>query len=68
MLIQAALGSVANLAIIPMQDILELGSEARMNTPGTTVGNWKWRFQWHQLSHDQVARFSYLVSLFDRKS
>ncbi len=66
-LIQAALSSVANLAIIPMQDILELGSEARMNTPGTTVGNWKWRFQWSQLTQDQVARLSYLITLFDRK-
>ncbi len=66
-LIQAALGSVANLAIIPMQDILELGSEARMNTPGTTIGNWKWRFQWQQLSNDQVSRFKHLVSLFNRK-
>ena len=67
LLIQAALGSVANLAIIPMQDILELGSEARMNTPGTTIGNWKWRFQWQQLSNDQVSRFKHLVSLFNRK-
>ncbi|MEY3288349.1 MAG: 4-alpha-glucanotransferase [Pseudomonadota bacterium] len=65
-IIQAALGSVANLAIIPMQDILELGSEARMNTPGTTVGNWKWRFQWDQLSHDQAHRFAHLVTLFNR--
>jgi 4-alpha-glucanotransferase len=65
-LIQAALGSVANLAVIPMQDILELGSEARMNTPGTTVGNWKWRFQWNQLSHERATRFAHLVSLFNR--
>ena len=66
-LIQAALSSVANLAIIPMQDILELGSEARMNVPGTTVGNWKWRFQWSQLSHDQAAHFAHLITLFNRK-
>ncbi len=65
-IIQAALGSVANLAVIPMQDILELGSEARMNTPGTTVGNWKWRFQWDQLSHDQATRFGHLITLFNR--
>jgi 4-alpha-glucanotransferase len=65
-LIQAALGSVANLAVIPMQDILEMGSDARMNTPGTTVGNWKWRFQWSQLSHERATRFAYLVSLFNR--
>ena len=65
-IIQAALGSVANLAVIPMQDILELGSEARMNTPGTMVGNWKWRFQWNQLSSDQVNRFTHLIALFNR--
>ncbi|MDO9270258.1 MAG: 4-alpha-glucanotransferase [Methylobacter sp.] len=66
-LIHAALASVANLAVIPMQDILELGSEHRMNTPGTTVGNWKWRFQWNQLSHERAVRFAYLVGLFNRK-
>lgn len=66
-IIQAALASVANLAVIPMQDILELGSEARMNTPGITVGNWNWRFQWDQLSHDQTTRFTHLVALFNRK-
>lgn len=66
-LIQAALGSVANLAIIPMQDILELGSDCRMNTPGTIEGNWHWRFQWHQLSAERATRLSYLVSLFNRK-
>jgi len=65
-LIQAALGSVANLAIIPMQDILELDSDARMNTPGTMLNNWKWRFQWDQLSHDKASRFTHLVNLFDR--
>ena len=66
-LLQAALASVANLAIIPMQDILELGSEHRMNIPGTTEGNWNWRFQWNQLSSEQVGRFTYLVGLFNRK-
>ena len=66
-LLQAALASVANLAIIPMQDILELGSEHRMNIPGTTEGNWNWRFQWDQLSSEQVGRFTYLVGLFNRK-
>lgn len=42
-LIQTALNSVAELAIIPAQDLMELGSEARMNTPGTTGGNWQWQ-------------------------
>ena len=42
-LIRAALGSVGRLAVIPAQDLLRLGSEARLNTPGTAVGNWSWR-------------------------
>ena len=66
-LVQTALASVANLAVIPMQDVLELDHEHRMNTPGTMDGNWKWRFQWSQLSHEQAGRFAYLVGLFDRK-
>lgn len=65
-LIHAALGSVANMAIIPMQDILELGPEHRMNIPGTTTDNWKWRFQWDQLTHERAARLGYLVGLFNR--
>lgn len=65
-LIQAALASVANLAVIPMQDILELGTEHRMNTPGTTEGNWQWRFQWEQLSSERASRLAHLVELFNR--
>ncbi|MGZ8227228.1 MAG: 4-alpha-glucanotransferase [Methylococcaceae bacterium] len=66
-LIQAALASVANLAVIPMQDILELGSEHRMNTPGTTVGNWHWCFHWDQLTPERAGRLAHLVGLFNRK-
>jgi 4-alpha-glucanotransferase len=66
-LIQTALASVANLAIIPMQDILELDSEHRMNTPGTSTGNWNWRFQWHQLAPERATRLAHLVGLFNRK-
>jgi 4-alpha-glucanotransferase len=43
------LASKANLAIIPMQDILGLDATHRMNTPGTVVGNWQWRFTWNML-------------------
>ena len=42
-LIRAAAGSVAEIAIVPVQDLLELGSEARMNTPAVPQGNWSWR-------------------------
>jgi 4-alpha-glucanotransferase len=65
-LIGTALSSVANLAIIPMQDILELGSEDRMNIPGTCKGNWKWRFEWSQLTEERVKRFAHLVRMFGR--
>ncbi|MBF6648289.1 4-alpha-glucanotransferase [Methylobacter sp. BlB1] len=65
-LIHAALASVANLAIIPMQDVLELDSSHRMNVPGTVEGNWQWRFQWDQLSHERAARLAHLVKLFNR--
>ncbi len=48
----SVLNSHAAMAVLPMQDILRLGSEARMNTPGTITGNWDWRFEWAMLSPD----------------
>jgi 4-alpha-glucanotransferase len=65
-LIHAAIASVANLAIIPMQDVLRLGSSDRMNTPGTVVGNWRWRFDWSQLTGDKVGYLSHLIRMFGR--
>jgi 4-alpha-glucanotransferase len=50
------LGSRAALAILPMQDVLGLGSEARMNTPGTDNGNWRWRFEWEAIPADLASR------------
>lgn len=47
--VRAAYGSVANLAIVPLQDLLSLGSEARFNTPGRSQGNWTWRYRADQL-------------------
>jgi 4-alpha-glucanotransferase len=43
--IRAALGTVSWLCLIPMQDVLGLGTEHRMNTPGTMWGNWQWRMR-----------------------
>jgi len=43
---EAVLASAAALAMLPLQDVLRLGSEARLNTPGTVAGNWTWRLQW----------------------
>jgi 4-alpha-glucanotransferase len=65
-LIHATLGSVANLAVIPMQDILELGTEHRMNTPGTVTGNWQWRFHWDQITPERAGRLRHQVKLFNR--
>ncbi len=54
-LIDTALGSAANLAIIPLQDLLQLGSESRMNRPGTMENNWRWQFSWSQLTAELAA-------------
>jgi len=48
-LVRAALASVAQTAIVPMQDVLALGNEARMNVPGVKDGNWTWQFSWAQV-------------------
>jgi 4-alpha-glucanotransferase len=53
--------SVANTAVIPVQDLLGLGTEARMNEPGTTVGNWSWRLRRDQLGPDIVERMARLT-------
>jgi 4-alpha-glucanotransferase len=50
-MIELAFSSPAALAIAPMQDFLGLGSEARLNTPGTTSGNWCWRMREGQIGH-----------------
>jgi len=51
-MVDTVLQSRAALVVLPLQDVLRLGSEARMNTPGTDNGNWIWRFQWEALPPD----------------
>ncbi len=65
-LIQAALASVARLAVLPMQDLLALDSQHRMNTPGTSKGNWQWRYAWSELPANLVERLRHLNSLYGR--
>jgi len=65
-LMRAALASVANTVIIPLQDVLGLGSDARMNLPGRASGNWRFRFTWDQLTPDVVHRLRTLVDTYDR--
>jgi 4-alpha-glucanotransferase len=60
-LIRTALASTARLAIIPMQDLLALDSEHRMNTPGSSFGNWQWRFEWNQVPPELAAKLHDLV-------
>jgi 4-alpha-glucanotransferase len=65
-LVRAALGSVGKLAVIPMQDILGLGSDARLNTPGTAVGNWTWRLPDGALNPDLARHFAALNRIYAR--
>ncbi len=65
-LIRAALASVAKLAVIPMQDLLNLDSGARMNTPAVAAGNWRWRLRPGELREDIAARLRGLASLYSR--
>jgi len=64
--VRAAFASVARLAIVPFQDILALGSEHRMNMPGTTSGNWEWQFDWHQVPDDLPSRMHELLTRYAR--
>jgi 4-alpha-glucanotransferase len=65
-LIRAAYSSVARVVIIPMQDILNLGGEARMNFPGKLGGNWAWRFTWEQINEKLSAHDKGLGVLYER--
>ena len=64
--IRTVLASVANIAIIPLQDVLGLGSDARMNLPGTLVGNWKWRYKPSALTQAICEQLRTLTGLYDR--
>jgi 4-alpha-glucanotransferase len=65
-LIRLAWASVANCAIAPLQDILRLGRDARMNRPGTTGGNWRWRFRESQLEATLLDRLAELTETYER--
>ncbi|HEX7295613.1 MAG TPA: 4-alpha-glucanotransferase, partial [Pyrinomonadaceae bacterium] len=66
--IRTVLGSVANTAIVPLQDLLGLGTEARMNLPNSTSGNWSWRFQDGTLTDALAKRLKNLVELYGRRA
>jgi 4-alpha-glucanotransferase len=64
--IRAVLASVADGAIVPAQDLLGLGSDARMNRPGTVSGNWRWRMRRGELTRDIAQHLAALTTVYDR--
>lgn len=64
--IDAVMTSGAQLAIFPLQDVLGLGSEARMNIPGRAEGNWRWRMRANAFDRETVARLGELTALSGR--
>ena len=65
-LIRLAFSSVAQLAIVPLQDLLALGSEARMNMPGRTDGNWTWRYEAEMLKDWHRDWLAHITRMFNR--
>ncbi len=65
-MMRAVIASVADVAIVPLQDVLGLGGEARMNLPGKVSGNWKWRYRADALRGELSTRLRSLVALYDR--
>jgi 4-alpha-glucanotransferase len=65
-MVRAALGSVGQLAVIPIQDVLELGSEARLNTPGTVGSNWTWRLPAGALTLERARYYALLNRIYAR--
>ena len=65
-LIELALSSRARLSIVPAQDVLSLGSEARLNTPGREDGNWRWRLRRGQLTDELAARLRAATAAAER--
>jgi 4-alpha-glucanotransferase len=66
-MIRVALSSVANQAIIPFQDLLGLGSDARMNVPSKAGGNWEWRYREEALNHQVSDRLRMYTETYGRR-
>jgi 4-alpha-glucanotransferase len=64
--IRLAFASVADTAVVPLQDVLGLGTEGRMNTPGLPSGNWSWRFRWEQLPYWIAPQLKEMATLYGR--
>jgi 4-alpha-glucanotransferase len=65
-LIRLAWGSVAQMAVVPLQDLLGLDNSARMNFPSSESGNWQWRFTWPQITYEMKNRLRELTEIYGR--
>jgi 4-alpha-glucanotransferase len=61
--VRASYATVSRIAVIPMQDLLNLGTNSRLNSPGRTFGNWQWRYTREALSNIQQSSTSHLKEL-----
>jgi 4-alpha-glucanotransferase len=67
-MIRMAFGTIANQAIVPLQDVLGLDTEARMNEPSRPTGNWGWRYHPDALTDEVAARLRDMSALYGRVS
>ena len=65
-MMRATANSPARTVVFPMQDILGVGSEHRMNTPGTCEGNWQWRFTWDEVGEEPGKRLAAMTAVSGR--
>ena len=66
--IKLAYASVANLVIIPAQDVLGYGEEFRMNRPGTVEGNWKWKLKHNSFTDDLMLKLKHAAEMYGREN
>lgn len=65
-LVRLAQSSIASLSVVPLQDVLSLGSEARLNIPSTTTGNYRWRYRPGALTRELAEKLAHLAEVTDR--
>ena len=66
-MIRGVFASVARVAVVPLQDLLQVGAEGRMNLPGRAEGNWQWRFHAGALESGVVERLAGMARLYGRE-
>ena len=64
--IRTCFGTIADYAIVPLQDVLGIGEEGRMNTPGVGENNWSWRYDKHALTEQLAEQLAQTTRLYGR--